>query len=320
MNDERTQPDRILKAVNGDRRALARLLSWIESADPRSAHLMTQTAASTSRVLGVTGPPGAGKSTLISRLVTVFRDEGEAVAILAIDPTSPITGGALLGDRIRMAAHMHDPHVFIRSFATRGELGGLATVVPEALHALSVVGFDRVIVETVGVGQVEVAIGALADTTMVVTNPGWGDGVQASKAGLIEIADLFVVNKADRPGLESTVAQLREVLALRLGGSWTPPVERCVAETGDGVADVRAAIARHEAFLSTSDGLDERRQTRLREVVRSCLISESLRRSNSLMRDQAASAVLEAVYAGSLAPRSAAEQLLAAASGPTTAP
>jgi LAO/AO transport system kinase len=253
-----------------DRRSLARVLSWIEAGDTRGQSAVQYLGASTAAgyTVGVTGAPGAGKSTLTNALIATIRRAQQSVAVLAIDPSSPLTGGALLGDRIRMTDHIHDPDVYIRSMATRGDLGGLATAVPAALRVLQIFGFDWLIVETVGVGQVQVDIAAQADTTIVVVNPGWGDDVQASKAGILEIADVFAVNKADRPGADDTVLELSNALALAPARPWKTPIIGCVGHTGHGVEQLWQALADHRAHLSTTGRLDEhRRQRRIRDLT-----------------------------------------------------
>ena len=208
--------------------------------------------------MGITGAPGAGKSTLADRLVT-GRPGGPRsstapgqVAVLAIDPTSPFSGGAILGDRVRMQSHALDDGVFIRSMATRGHLGGLAVAVPDAVRVLSAVGMPVVLVETVGVGQLEVEVAAATDTTVVVVNPGWGDAIQANKAGLLEIADLFVINKADRPGAQRPGATSSRCSTSRARGEWRPPIVETVASTGEGVDDVWDEVARHRDHLGSS--------------------------------------------------------------------
>jgi LAO/AO transport system kinase len=246
----------------GDRGALSRVISWAEREDPRFPALFDSLHGGIGRAsrIGVTGPPGAGKSTLVSRLTGVFRGRGEAVGICAVDPTSPFTGGALLGDRIRMAEHALDPGVFIRSMATRGSLGGLARATVEVCDLLDAFGMERVVVETVGVGQSEFDVVEAADSVLVVLHPGAGDSVQAMKAGLLEIADLFVVNKADQPGVERLEHDLGEMLELRLARpAWDPPILRVSCRTGEGIDALVAALDRHRAFLAESGGLAERR-------------------------------------------------------------
>ncbi len=235
---------------SGDRAALARLLSVVEAGgdDARAAMAaLPVTAADTAWTVGITGAPGAGKSTLTAALVRHLRAVGARIGVLAIDPSSPFTGGAILGDRVRMHDHTTDPDVFIRSMATRGHLGGLARAVPQAIRVLAAAGHDWIVVETVGVGQVEVEIAGTADTTVVVVNPGWGDGVQAAKAGLLEIGDVFVVNKADRDGVAATVHDLEAMLELAGERSWRPPVLETVATDDRGVDTLLDAICRHRA-------------------------------------------------------------------------
>jgi LAO/AO transport system kinase len=218
--------------------------------------------------VGITGSPGSGKSTLTGALLRVARDGGASrIAVLAIDPSSPFTGGAILGDRVRMQDHALDEAVFIRSMATRGHLGGLAVATPEAVRVLDAVGHDWVVIETVGVGQVEVEIAGEADTTVVVVNPGWGDAVQANKAGLLEVADVFVINKADRAGVDEARRDLDQMLDLAEGGGWRPPIVATTATTGDGVADLWEAIGAHRAHLEQGGRLEARRARRVRAEV-----------------------------------------------------
>src|SRR5205823_326509 len=233
---DRPAPELLDDARHGSRAALAQLLSLVERGgeSARSVGKLTYPMGGTAYTVGLTGAPGSGKSTLTAGLVRVLRDGGEEVAVLAVDPTSPFTGGALLGDRVRMQDHALDGGVFIRSMATRGHLGGLALATPEAVRVLDAVGFALVMVETVGVGQVEVEIAGAADTTLVVVNPGWGDAVQAAKAGLLEIADVFVINKADRPGVDEARLDLEHMLDLAafVPGDWRPPIVAAIASTG----------------------------------------------------------------------------------------
>ena len=239
----------------GDRASLARLLSVVEAGGEEARVALADlpvTVADDSWTVGITGAPGSGKSTLTNHLVAHLRDAGERVAVLAVDPSSPFTGGAILGDRVRMQRHDTDPDVFIRSMATRGHLGGLSRAAPQAVRVLAAAGYGWVVVETVGVGQVEVEIAGAADTTVVVVNPGWGDGVQAAKAGLLEIGDVFVVNKADRPGVQSTVADLRSMLELAGHRAWDPPILETVASDDRGVAELLDALTAHRRYLEAS--------------------------------------------------------------------
>ncbi len=259
-------PDLVAAAREGSPRAVARLISLVEDESPQLRAIMSALAPHTGRaqVIGLTGAPGVGKSTSTAALVRAFREQGRRVGVLAVDPSSPFTGGALLGDRIRMQQHATDPGVFIRSMATRGHLGGLARTTPQALRVLDAAGCDVVLVETVGVGQAEVEVAAHADTTLVLLAPGMGDGVQAAKAGILEVGDVIVVNKADRDGADTTARELRQML--RLGehppGAWRPPVVKTVASTGEGVADLLAAIEEHQRWLASGGELVRRRAAR----------------------------------------------------------
>ena len=261
--------------------------------------------------MGITGAPGAGKSTLTDRLISVVRKSGGEVAVLAIDPSSPYSGGAILGDRVRMGDHYLDPGVFIRSMATRGHLGGLAVAAPAAVRVLDAAGFPWILLETVGVGQVEVDIAGAADTTVVVVNPGWGDAVQANKAGLMEIADVFVINKADRSGAAETERDLLGMLELSGFGhdAWCPPIVRTVAANGDGVADLWAAIAAHRAHVEADGSLAQRRVERLRAEVRRLVQVELERRALGALDGPGGAAVLAEVQARTLDPESAATRL-----------
>src|SRR5580698_5306262 len=259
------------KIVSGDIRALARAATWIENRSPESETLLRELFPRTGRamILGVTGAPGAGKSTLCDQLTRVLRDEGKTVGVLAIDPTSPYTGGAILGDRIRMQQHHADPGVFIRSMATRGWLGGLAAATTEMTMLLDAAGFDVVIVETVGVGQDEVEIARLADVTLVVMVPGMGDDVQAIKAGIMEIADVFVINKSDLPGAEKLDRELKSYLNLsHRPDGWTPSIVHTVANDGQGIAEMLAAAREYYARGSSAGRGAEIWATRLREMLR----------------------------------------------------
>ena len=260
-------------ATAGDRSALARLLTMVERGgdDARAVSRLVHPLGGEAYTVGLTGAPGAGKSTLTSMLIGHLRGLRLEVAVLAIDPSSPFSGGAILGDRVRMQDHATDPGVFIRSMATRGHLGGLSLATPEAIRVLDAVGKRLVLVETVGVGQVEVEIAGKADTTVVVVNPGWGDSVQANKAGLMEIADVFVINKADRKGVDETRRDLELMLDLTdLSdmGDWRPPIIPTVASEGKGIVDVWDAVQQHRDHVASTGQLEHRRARRLRDELR----------------------------------------------------
>lgn len=266
------------RILAGDRRAIARAISMVEDGDGRLAELSAGLFPHTggAYTIGLTGSPGVGKSTLAGELVRAARARDLRAAVLAIDPTSPFTGGALLGDRVRMQDHATDPGVFIRSMATRGHLGGMALATPEAARILEAAGFDVVIVETVGVGQAEVDVADATDTTVVVVTPGWGDAVQVAKAGILEIADVFVVNKADREGADAAVRDLEQMLRLGPELVWTPPVVKTAAASGLGTQELWAAIQAHRAHLEASGELERGRRVRLVREVESLAV-ESLR-------------------------------------------
>jgi LAO/AO transport system kinase len=254
----------------GDRRSLARLLSLVERGGPAARELSRLTYPRSGRAysIGLTGAPGAGKSTLTGRLLSEALGHGSGpVAVLAIDPSSPISGGAILGDRVRMQDHALDRSVYIRSMATRGHLGGLAAAVPDAVRLLDAAGWPLVVVETVGVGQVEVEVAGTCDTVVVVLNPGWGDAVQANKAGLLEVADVLVINKADRPGVRETRRDLVHMLQLSGEMEWTPPIVETVGSSGEGLGELWEAIESHRAHLESGEGLARRRASRAAEEV-----------------------------------------------------
>jgi LAO/AO transport system kinase len=300
-------------AAGGDRRALARLLSAAERGgdDGRAAASLAYRSGAEADTLGITGAPGAGKSTLVDRLVTAARGAGVAqMAVLAVDPTSPFSGGAILGDRVRMQGHDLDAGVFIRSMASRGHLGGLAVAVPEAIRLFAAAGTPLVIVETVGVGQVEVEVASATDTTVVVVNPKWGDSIQANKAGLLETADIFVINKADMPGAAQSRRDLEQMLDLSTPGAWRPPILETVAATGEGVDALWAEIGRHRSYLETEGLLEPSRRRRLQREFRRVLrarIESEIDRLGTLPRF---AELDEAVVQHRLDPYSAADQLL----------
>ena len=309
------------EAAAGDRVSLARLLSVVERGGPEAKEL----AALTYRhpppySVGLTGAPGAGKSTLTDQLITAVRGgwpaDGAApeavdqVAVLAVDPSSPFSGGAILGDRVRMQGHATDPSVFIRSMATRGHLGGLALAVPEAVRVLGAAGLPVVIVETVGVGQMEVEVASATDTTVVVVTPGWGDSMQANKAGLLEVADVLVVNKADRPGVRETRRDLEQMLDLSAPADWRPPVVDTVAANGDGVDDLWAAVADHRAHLDSAGLLETRRAQRLADELRRVLSARIEREVVELSAGEGFAAAVEAMVEGRLDPYAASDRLL----------
>jgi len=260
--------------------------------------------------VGMTGAPGSGKSTLTDKLIGVIRASGTEVGVLAIDPSSPFSGGAILGDRVRMQDHATDEGVFIRSMATRGHLGGLSLATPQAVRILDAAGKPWIIVETVGVGQVEVEVADAADTTVVVVNPRWGDGVQANKAGLLEIADVLVVNKADREGAGETVRDLEVMLELAGDRDWRPPIVQTVATDGRGVSDLWRAILAHRAHLEADGRLERRRGARLRDELRA-IVHERLRAgAEERCRGEQFDRLVEQVAARELDPYAAADKLL----------
>jgi LAO/AO transport system kinase len=306
-------PSELLEqARSGDRAALARLLSVVERGGPeaRAVGRLTHPAGGRSYTVGVTGSPGAGKSTLTNAVLRQVRDAESDIAVLAIDPSSPFTGGAILGDRVRMNDHATDEGVFIRSMATRGHLGGLSLATLDAVRVLDAAGWPWILIETVGVGQVEVEVAGAADTTVVVVNPGWGDAVQANKAGLLEIADVFAINKADRPGAEETRRDLERMLDLTTGGRWRPPVVATTASTGDGVAELWAAVTAHREHLSRSGELEARRAARVQgelvQIVAALLHEQALASGGPALDELAAE-----VAARTVDPWTAAERLLA---------
>jgi LAO/AO transport system kinase len=305
------------QAREGSPRAVARLVSLVEDAHPALREVMAALAPHTgrARVIGLTGSPGVGKSTTTSALVTALRAAGERVGVLAVDPSSPFSGGALLGDRIRMQDHALDPGVFIRSMASRGHLGGLSWATPQALRVLDGAGFDVVLVETVGVGQSEVEVAGLADTCVVLLAPGMGDGIQAAKAGILEVGDIFVVNKADRDGADSTVRDLRHMITFgsesRRPGDWRPPVLKAVASTGQGVEEVVQALADHHRWATDGGALQHRRNLRAAWEIEAITVTALRERLGDLRDGHLLDDLAADVAAGRTDPYAAADRLLA---------
>jgi len=310
-----TDPGELFDAARaGDRGALARLLSYVERGGEqgRTVGRLAYPHSGQAYTVGLTGAPGAGKSTLTSSTIGHLRSLDLEVAVLAIDPSSPFTGGAILGDRVRMQDHATDPGVFIRSMATRGHLGGLSLATPEAVRLLDAVGRRWVLVETVGVGQVEVEVAGKADTTVVVVNPGWGDSVQANKAGLMEIADVFVINKADRNGVEETRRDLEQMLELSdlPHDAWRPPIVPTIASTGDGVAAVWDAINAHRAHAETSGELERRRSFRSSEELREIVTNRLRERARDICTGDRWDQLTVEVVAQTTDPWTAADEML----------
>ena len=309
-------PDLVARARSGELRAVARLISLVEDGSPQLREVAAALAPHTgrARVVGLTGAPGVGKSTLTSRLVTALRRKDLRVGVLAVDPTSPFSGGALLGDRVRMQDHATDPGVFIRSMASRGHLGGLSWATPQALRVLDAAGCDVVLIETVGVGQSEVEVAGLADSTVVLVAPGMGDGIQAAKAGILEIGDLFVVNKADRDGADATARELGHMLALgesRSPGDWRPPIVKTVASAGQGIEEFVEALDKHRGWLEENGKLAERRRYRASVEIEGIALAALRARIGDLRGDRRLSVLAERVVGRELDPYSAADELVA---------
>jgi LAO/AO transport system kinase len=297
----------------GDGRAVARLISLVEDGDRKQLREVAEAlnpSSGRAEVIGLTGAPGVGKSTLCDALVAAYRGAGRTVGVLAVDPTSPFTGGALLGDRVRMQRHALDEGVYIRSMASRGQLGGLAWATPQAVRVLDAAGCEVVLVETVGVGQAEVEVAGLADTTLVVLAPGFGDAVQVAKAGILEVADLFVVNKADRDGASDVVRDLRQMLHLGAARPWSVPVLSTVAERGEGIDELIDQIASHRAHLETGGELERRRRARAAREVEEIALADLRAELGEVGSGEAIDSLAEQVAAGKLGPYTAADQLL----------
>ncbi len=298
----------------GDRRALARAISAVENGTEASEDFVREAfpRVGSAPIVGITGPSGAGKSTLVDALTKAYRDDDVSVGVLAVDPTSPFTGGALLGDRVRMQRHSQDSGVYVRSMATRGAMGGLAAAVYDTLVLLAVAGFDRLLVETVGVGQDEVDVAGVADTTCVVLTPVGGDEIQAIKAGIMEIADIFVLNKSDMPGADRAEAQLHAWVTRVADDEWSPPIVRTVAAQGEGVGKLAEAIGEHESWYRSSGRAEAKRRTlakmRLRTLLRERLLAVARSRGFDIAAEDR---LIDAIAGGELDPHSAAEQVVA---------
>ncbi|MBL1094890.1 MULTISPECIES: methylmalonyl Co-A mutase-associated GTPase MeaB [Streptomyces] len=308
-------PQLVEQARQGRPRAVARLISLVEGAAPELREVMAALAPLTGNayVVGLTGSPGVGKSTTTSALVTAYRRTGKRVGVLAVDPSSPFSGGALLGDRVRMSEHASDPGVYIRSMATRGHLGGLAWAAPQAIRVLDGAGCDVILVETVGVGQSEVEIASQADTSVVLLAPGMGDGIQAAKAGILEIGDVYVVNKADRDGADATARELNHMLGLgesRAPGDWRPPIVKTVAARSEGVDEVVEALEKHRAWMEEHGVLAERRRARAAHEVETIAVTALRERIGDLSGDRRLEALAERIVAGETDPYRAADELV----------
>ncbi|MCW2870444.1 methylmalonyl Co-A mutase-associated GTPase MeaB [Actinacidiphila oryziradicis] len=309
-------PTLVEQARQGRPRAVARLISLVEGASPQLREVMATLAPFTggAYVVGLTGSPGVGKSTSTSALVSAYRRAGKRVGVLAVDPSSPFSGGALLGDRVRMSEHAADPGVYIRSMATRGHLGGLAWAAPQAIRVLDAAGCEVILVETVGVGQSEVEIAAQADTSVVLLAPGMGDGIQAAKAGILEIGDVYVVNKADRDGADATARELNHMLGLgesRAPGDWRPPIVKTVAARGEGIDEVLEALEKHHAWMAEHGVLADRRRRRAAQEVEHIAVTALRERIGDLHGDRRLDALAERIVGGTLDPYTAADELVA---------
>jgi LAO/AO transport system kinase len=308
--------DLVDRTRDSDPRAVARLISLVENDAPslRAVAAALAPHGGNAQIVGLTGAPGVGKSTMTSALVSALRADGKRVGVLAVDPSSPFSGGALLGDRVRMQDHATDSWVFIRSMASRGQLGGLSAAVPQALRVLDAAKCDVILVETVGVGQAEVEIASLADTTLLVLAPGLGDGIQAAKAGIIEIADVFVVNKADRDGADQVARDLRYMQSLggrhSDTGAWRPPIVKTSAVEHEGIDDVVAAIAKHHDWMERHGELDRRRRSRAATEIEAIALGEVRQRFAEVHGSAALATAATRVVAGETDPYSAADGLI----------
>ncbi|MFI5907073.1 methylmalonyl Co-A mutase-associated GTPase MeaB [Dactylosporangium sp. NPDC051541] len=315
LRRSRDVPTLVAAARDGDPRAVARLISLVEDGDTALPDIAAALAPHTGRaaVIGLTGAPGVGKSTTTNELVAAYRKVGRRVGVLAVDPSSPFTGGAILGDRVRMQDHATDPGVYIRSMSSRGHLGGLSAATPQAARVLDGAGCDPVLIETVGVGQAEVEIAGLADTTVVLLAPGMGDAIQAAKAGVLETADVFVVNKADRDGADATYRDIQGMIGLgdRAPGEWRPRVVRCVAARAEGIGELVDAVDAHRSHLVTSGALAARRVRRAEAEVEAIALGTLRARMQDLRTGDTLSTLAREVAEGRLDPYTAADTLLA---------
>ena len=303
----------VARAREGDKHATARLLSVVENEDPGAADALRELYPLTgkARVIGVTGPPGGGKSTLVNRLAGAYREEGARVAVVAVDPSSPFSGGALLGDRIRMSERFLDEGLFIRSMASRGHSGGLARSTSRVVNVLDAIGYGVVLVETVGVGQEEVDVIRVVDTVVLVTVPGLGDDIQAIKAGVLEIADVLVVNKADRPGADETARDLAQMLTLgKMRTSWKPPIIRTVAATGENVPQLVDAIEKHRAWAAENGERERRRRDAARVEVEELLREALVRRLRDRVGEERVARAVARVADRAIDPYAAVDELL----------
>jgi LAO/AO transport system kinase len=310
-------PALVESARAGSPRAVARLISLVEDAHPALREVMAALAPHTgnAHIIGITGSPGVGKSTSTNALVAAYRAQGKRIGVLAVDPSSPFSGGALLGDRVRMQDHALDPEVYIRSMASRGHLGGLSWTTPQALRVLDAAGCEVILVETVGVGQSEVEVAGLADTTIVLLAPGMGDGIQAAKAGILEIGDIFVVNKADREGADATVRDIRHMISLgdrTEPGLWRPPVVKTVAQQAQGIDEVIESIEKHTSWMQESGALRDRRIRRAGDEIESIALQALRAKMGDLRHGNGVDELAAAVVDGTSDPYAAADQIVAA--------
>ncbi len=312
--------DLVERARAGEPRSVGRLITLVEDGAPQLRELMVRLApdGGQAHVIGITGAPGVGKSTTTSALVSSFRAAGRRVGVLAVDPSSPFSGGALLGDRIRMQQHATDPGVFIRSMASRGHLGGLASAAPQAVRVLEAAGCDPVLIETVGVGQSEVEVAGEADTTIVLLAPGMGDGIQAAKAGILEVGDVFVVNKADRDGANTTARELRHMTSLgpsAASGAWRAPVIKLVAIRAEGITELAAALEEHRVWLAESGEGPRRRLARARAEIQGIALATLRSRFGDISSGSGIDQLAAEVAAGSTDAFSAADRMVAGLTG-----